>query len=89
MIDFGREPIDGLNISIPQGQVFLIPERCKGCGICIQFCPLQILHESSSTNNKGYHLPDIKSENEGKCVSCQFCSLVCPEFAIYTMEIMV
>jgi 2-oxoglutarate ferredoxin oxidoreductase subunit delta len=89
MIDFGREPIDRQNISLPRGQIYLIPERCKGCSICIQFCPLQVLRESSTSNDKGYHLPEIAPEKEGKCVGCQFCSLVCPEFAIFTKEIMV
>jgi len=87
MIDFGREPIDCLNSDVPRGQVFLIPERCKGCGICVQFCPLGLLYDSSTTNDKGYHLPKIKPEKEGSCVNCEFCSLVCPEFAIYTVEI--
>ena len=87
MIDFGREPIDQQNISIPQGKIYLIPERCKGCGICIIFCPLKVLQESSISNGKGYHLPEIAPDKDSSCVNCKFCSLICPEFAIFTEEV--
>ena len=83
---FGREPLDLQDIRPPHGRVYIIPERCKGCAICIQFCPLQVLCESEITNAKGYHLPEIAAGKEGACVHCQFCSLVCPEFAIFTEE---
>jgi 2-oxoglutarate ferredoxin oxidoreductase subunit delta len=84
---FGREPLNLPNIRLPQGQVYLIPSRCKGCGICIEFCPLGILSESKRANAKGYHLPEIALPSNESCVHCQFCSLVCPEFAIYTEEV--
>jgi 2-oxoglutarate ferredoxin oxidoreductase subunit delta len=83
---FGREPLDSLDVRLPRGQVFLIPSRCKGCGICVEFCPLNVLGESTRANAKGYHLPEVKPGKEEACIHCQFCSLVCPEFAIYTEE---
>ena len=82
----GREPLDRGKARVPAGQLFIIPERCKGCGICIEFCPLQVLQLSQHANGKGYALPGIKTGKEGACVHCQFCSLVCPEFAIYATE---
>jgi 2-oxoglutarate ferredoxin oxidoreductase subunit delta len=83
---FGRAPINRQSARIPQGQVYLIPERCKGCGICIEFCPQDVLCISEQANGKGYHLPEILPGKEKLCVHCQFCSLVCPEFAIFTRE---
>ena len=87
MEHFGREPLDLQRVRIPRGQVYIIPERCKGCGICIRFCPQQVLQESSRSNDKGYHLPEVAPGKENSCVHCQFCSLVCPDFAIFTLEV--
>ena len=82
-----RIPINIQEKSIPIGQVYIIPERCKGCKLCIQFCPRDVLRESESVNAKGYHIPEVKSGNDSACVHCEFCSLVCPEFAIFTKEV--
>jgi len=84
---FGRTPIDIRQARIPQGQVYLIPERCKGCRICVTFCPREVLQESKTVNGKGYHYPEIAPGKEAACVHCEFCTLVCPEFAIFTLEV--
>jgi 2-oxoglutarate ferredoxin oxidoreductase subunit delta len=84
---FARLPVDLGEISVPQGQVYIIPERCKECKICIEFCPQQVLQVSSEKNAKGYHYPEVAPGKENACVHCDFCTLVCPEFAIFTMEI--
>lgn len=83
---FQRTPLDLDTLQIPQGQVYLIPERCKGCEICIELCPKQVLQVSEETNKKGYHLPEIVPGMEEGCVHCEFCTMVCPEFAIFTLE---
>ncbi len=83
---FSRTPLDLAQALIPRGQIYLIPERCKGCGMCIHFCPRQVLMESQRTNAKGYHLPEITPGKEDACVHCEFCTMICPEFAIYTTE---
>jgi 2-oxoglutarate ferredoxin oxidoreductase subunit delta len=84
---FARLPVDLDEITIPQGQVFIIPERCKECKICIEFCPRQVLQVSSEKNAKGYHYPEVAPGKENACVHCDFCTLICPEFAIFTKEI--
>lgn len=81
---YQRTPLNLDRMAIPTGKVFLIPNRCKGCNLCIQFCPKDVLQESKMQNEKGYHFPEIAEGKEGACVHCQFCMLVCPEFAIYT-----
>ena len=38
------------------------------------------------TNARGYHYPEIRPENEGACIHCEFCTIICPEFAIFSVE---
>lgn len=81
-----RRPVDRANVSVPRGQVFVIAERCKGCRFCIEFCPKDVLQEAQEINAKGYHYPVVAAGKEDECGHCQFCTLVCPEFAIFTQE---
>lgn len=82
---YARTPLDIEKVIIPRGQVYLIPERCKGCEICVQFCPQDVLCISEERNVKGYLIPMVAVGMETKCVNCEFCTLVCPEFAIFTL----
>ncbi len=84
---YERTPIDIDQVTVPQGQVFIIPERCKGCELCVDFCPKEVLENSIETNSKGYHYPLVVNGKEGDCVHCEFCTLVCPDFAIYTLVV--
>jgi 2-oxoglutarate ferredoxin oxidoreductase subunit delta len=54
--------------------VFVYPDWCKGCGLCVAFCPGKVLELG----------PDGKSTvvREEDCVNCGFCELHCPDFAI-------
>lgn len=82
---YARTPLDIENAIIPRGQVYIIPERCKGCEICVQFCPQNVLCISDERNQKGYLIPMVIHGKETECVNCEFCTLVCPEFAIFTL----
>ena len=53
---------------------------CKGCGICIQRCPVGALEESDKLNKRGIRPPRLKKNNE--CNYCRLCELICPDFAI-------
>jgi 2-oxoglutarate ferredoxin oxidoreductase subunit delta len=65
------------------GEIHIIPDRCKGCGFCIEFCPRDVLEFSEEINVKGYHPPTVK--NEASCVDCTLCTLICPDFAIFVV----
>lgn len=72
---------------IPHGEIYLIKDRCKGCNLCIEFCPEDALEESPEFNAKGYHPPRLVEKNgDSACVGCGFCEQVCPEFAIYSVK---
>lgn len=68
----------------PKAEIHIIADRCKGCGYCIRFCPQKVLEESLDINARGVHPPRIVDES--KCIVCSFCSIVCPDFAIFVLE---
>lgn len=82
-----RAPIDLAYAHVSRGQVYVIPNRCKGCKFCIEFCPKHVLDYSEEINEKGYHFPVVAKGKEAECIHCRFCDLVCPELAIFTREI--
>lgn len=82
-----RVPLDLQRVTVPRGQVYVIPGRCKECRFCVDFCPMDVLALSAETNAKGYRYPVIAAGKEEACVNCEFCTLVCPEYAIFTREI--
>lgn len=80
-----RIPLDSDEIEVPRGEVYILADRCKGCGYCIEFCPKKVLQFSKEFNAKGYHPPEVAKGEE--CVNCHFCEIICPEFAIYSVEV--
>ena len=57
-------------------------DRCKGCGLCVDVCPRQLIFISDDEiNPKGYH-PAKYDETRGECIYCMQCALMCPEVAI-------
>lgn len=81
---FWRVPLDSESIELSKGIVHIIDNRCKGCGYCMEFCPRDVLELSHQFNNKGYHPPVVKKADA--CVNCHYCEIVCPEFAIFSVE---
>jgi 2-oxoglutarate ferredoxin oxidoreductase subunit delta len=55
-------------------------ERCKGCQLCILYCPNGCIEIDPSVNKKGLHPVSFKKED--KCSGCSLCGLVCPDVCI-------
>jgi 2-oxoglutarate ferredoxin oxidoreductase subunit delta len=51
---------------------------CKACGICMAFCPQQIIKADKTGR------PEIRDTDH--CVGCRFCEIHCPDFAITVSE---
>lgn len=81
-----RKPFNLDQYEIPRGRVHVISERCKGCELCIEYCPTQVLVLSTDYNFKGYRYPVLQESEEKHCVNCRFCEEICPDFAIYVTE---
>ena len=82
---YWRVPLDAEAIQVSQGIVHIVEERCKGCGYCVAYCPRGVLETSSRYNVKGYHPPEVKHPES--CVNCHYCEIICPDFAIYSVEV--
>jgi len=64
-------------VSITRGTVVIDTEACKGCDLCIDACPPEVLVMTVQTvNARGYRYPLLL---EG-CTGCAACSAVCPDF---------
>ena len=85
-MDGTRIPIDLPKHVIPQGEVYIIDDRCKECGLCVEFCPKDILEMSERYNKKGYKPPQMIDSLADECIACSFCEDICPELAIYVEE---
>ena len=68
-----------------RGAVTVDKDRCKGCGFCVEFCPLGVLALSARFNAKGYHYPEVVAA--AKCTGCDLCGMYCPDFAISGLRV--
>ena len=50
---------------------------CKGCGICVAFCPKKVLALQGGK---------VKAVTPDDCIGCRMCELRCPDFAIEIHE---
>ncbi len=69
-----------VQMSETKGYIEIDQELCKGCQLCISFCPKAVIFSSDKVNAGGY--PPAVFSRDGECTGCAICALVCPEVAI-------
>ncbi|HOB26686.1 MAG TPA: 4Fe-4S binding protein [Bacteroidales bacterium] len=62
-----------------KGAIVIDIEKCKGCGLCVEVCPQDVIVLGNNVNNKGYFYADIIKED---CTACENCVMVCPDAVI-------
>ncbi len=85
-INYQRQPVNLDKASHKTGEVHIVPDRCKECTYCVDFCPEDVLTFSDEMNIHGYRYPVVDEGKEDACVLCGFCAQICPDFAIFTIE---
>ncbi len=64
---------------LPRGRVTVFPNWCKGCDLCIEFCPMEVLGRGEDGRVMVVH--------GEKCTACRWCELHCPDFAIFVSDL--
>ena len=61
--------------------VTITTDRCKGCGLCVQVCPKNVLAlDQGVLNRKGYNPAAVA--DGGACIGCAMCAVICPDAVI-------
>ena len=55
-------------------RVTVFANWCKGCGLCVAFCPKKVFEEDAEGHPVVAH-PEL-------CSACNWCTMHCPDFAI-------
>jgi len=63
----------------PRGKVTIFGLWCKGCGLCVEFCPTGVLEFDENDHPIVAH-PE-------KCTACHWCDTHCPDLAIVVKRI--
>ena len=61
--------------SKPKVKILINEDWCKGCGICIEFCPKAVLAPAGLQGKPTVTDPSL-------CIKCMLCEVRCPDFAI-------
>jgi 2-oxoglutarate ferredoxin oxidoreductase subunit delta len=70
-----------------KGMVIIDEDRCKGCGLCVAFCPKEVLQLAEERFNvKGYR--PVEKVRPEACIGCATCAAVCPDvvFTVYRQK---
>jgi 2-oxoglutarate ferredoxin oxidoreductase subunit delta len=64
---------------LPRGRVTVFPNWCKGCNLCVEFCPTDVLEQGEDGR--------VIVAHPERCTACRWCELHCPDFAIFVSEL--
>ncbi len=80
-----RKPITPRPPRTRRKVLVILQEQCKQCGLCVEFCPKNVLClDTEKYNRKGYH--PVMACDIDACVNCEFCERICPDMAIFLAD---
>ncbi len=59
-----------------RGNIQIDTAECKGCGLCVEACPPDVIFLADWLNHYGYHPAQYRGSG---CTGCGICFFVCPE----------
>jgi 2-oxoglutarate ferredoxin oxidoreductase subunit delta len=63
-----------------KSEVHVNEALCKGCDICVEFCPKDVFESATEVGPRGYFVPVAARPED--CSVCMLCEHLCPELAI-------
>lgn len=73
--------LEPLSTPMEKANFHIFTDYCKGCGLCKEKCPNDVLIWSEKLGV--YGTPTVKPKDEESCIACSICEMVCPDAAIY------
>lgn len=61
-------------------KIIISKNKCKGCMLCVQFCPKGSIRMSKDLNERGVSYAEF--ENGKDCLGCSICAVMCPDCCI-------
>ncbi len=63
-----------------KGAIVVDTDRCKGCALCVEACPKDVIAIVKKVNVHGY--PYVEAVAQDNCIGCASCGIVCPDGCI-------
>ena len=73
-----------IRIEKKKGNLVILPSRCKGCSLCVDVCPKQVLALEGRSTATAFRT--VTAVHPDKCILCRKCEYSCPDFAIYATK---
>jgi 2-oxoglutarate ferredoxin oxidoreductase subunit delta len=77
-------------------KIVISQDKCKGCFLCMSFCPKGLIKKSAKLNKRGLNFVEFsRQDNLSKggippkagdklieCIGCMQCAVICPDCCI-------
>jgi len=68
-----------------RGAIVVDNATCKGCSLCVEACPTDVIRLADEVNAKGYNYAYMYQSEA--CIGCSNCAMVCPDSCITVYKV--